>query len=294
MIFCGPRPHGPPAHADCRTRVQRPAAAAIDSGAGGDDVATMAITVERIFRYPVKGLSAEPLSSVHLSAALGIEHDRGFAIALPSTRFDADKPEWLPKTSFLMLMRNERLAKLETRFDAAEGRLTVFRGGKQVATGRIATPVGRAVIEDFFAAYMKKESHGKPRLIEAPPKHMFTDHREPVISLINLASVKDLERVAGGDVDPLRFRANLYLQGGEPWAEFGWLGKEIAIGRMRAKVTERIDRCAAVNVNPATGERDMNLLKDLQKGFGHVDMGIYAEITATGAISAGDVLKVKG
>ena len=115
-----------------------------------------------------------------------------------------------------------------------------------------------------------------------------------MISLINLASVKDLERVAGSDVDPLRFRGNLYLQGGEPWAEFGWLGKEISIGRARAKVTARIDRCAAVNVNPANGERDMNLLKDLQKGLGHIDMGIYAKITATGAISAGDLLKVKG
>ncbi|HJN23430.1 MAG TPA: MOSC domain-containing protein [Rhodospirillales bacterium] len=254
----------------------------------------MAITVERIFRYPVKGLSAEPLPSVHLLVGQGVEHDRRFAIALPSTRFDADRPKWLPKTAFLMLMRNERLAKMETRFNAAKGRLAIFRDGKQVATGLITTPVGRAVIEDFFAAYMRKESHGKPRLIEAPPEYMFTDHRERVISLINLASVKDLERIAGSYVDPLRFRGNLYLQGSEPWAEFGWLDKEITIGRARVKVTARIDRCAAVNVNPASGERDMNLLKDLQKGLGHVDMGIYAKITVAGTISAGDVLKVKG
>jgi uncharacterized protein len=36
-----------------------------------------------------------------------LPHDRSFAIALGSTHFDPASPEWLSKTHFIMLMRDE-------------------------------------------------------------------------------------------------------------------------------------------------------------------------------------------
>ncbi len=255
------------------------------------DFATMPITIAHIRRYPVKGLSAEALASVVLEAGGGVAEDRRFALAHTPVHFDRDSPRWLPKTSFLMLMRNERLAALETRFDEATGVLTVFRDGKEVARGRITEPVGRAVIEDFFAAYMKGEARGKPRLLEAPPGHMFSDHAARLISLINLASVRDLERVVGAPVDPVRFRANLYFEGLDPWAEFAWVDTDIAVGAARLRITARIDRCAATNVDPASGARDMNIPKALQRGFGHPNMGVYATVIAGGPVSVGDEIR---
>jgi uncharacterized protein len=77
----------------------------------------MAISVVRICRYPVKGLSAEDLERVMLTAGQCLPHDRRFALAHAATHFDPTRPEWLPKTSFLMLMRDEQLAQLRTRFD---------------------------------------------------------------------------------------------------------------------------------------------------------------------------------
>ncbi len=251
----------------------------------------MPITIAHIRRYPVKGLSAEALASVVLEAGEGVAGDRRFALAHTPMHFDRDSPRWLPKTSFLMLMRNERLAALDTRFDAATGVLTVFRGEHEVARGRITEPVERAVIEDFFAAYMKGEARGKPRLLEAPPGHMFSDHASRVISLINLASVRDLERVVGAPVDPVRFRANLYFEGAEAWADFAWVDTDIAIGTARLRITARIDRCAATNVDPASGARDMNIPKALKRGFGHVNMGLYATVTAGGPVSVGDEIR---
>lgn len=252
----------------------------------------MTITIQRILRYPVKGLSAQSVDTVRLEADLGIPHDRRFALAHPSARFEPSEPKWLPKTNFLMLMRDERLAALETGFDDVTGFLTVSRNGRQVARGDITTVVGRAVIEDFFAAYMKRETTGKPRLLESPSGHMFSDHKNRVLSLINLASLKDLERVTGTPLDPVRFRPNLIVDGAGPWTEFEWLDREIAIGDARLEVTARIDRCAATNVDPATAERDMNIPKALQRGFGHVDMGIYAKVTTAGEIAIGDELIV--
>ena len=183
----------------------------------------MPITITDIRRVPVKGLSTEELENVHLSPGQGVAGDRRFVLADTSVQIDRDSPRWVAKTNFLMLKRNERLAALDTRFDAETGMLTVSRDGKEVVRGRITEPVGRAVIEDFFAAYMKGEARAKPRLLEAPPGHMFSDHPNRVVSLINLASVRDLERVTGAAVDPVRFRANLYFEGAEAWANFGWV-----------------------------------------------------------------------
>ena len=58
------------------------------------------------------------------------------------------------------------------------------------------------------------------------------------------------------------------------------------------RVTARIDRCAATNVNPNTAIRDMNVIKALQRGFGHIDMGIYADVVTGGDIVSGDRITV--
>ena len=234
----------------------------------------------RIYRYPVKGLSAEPLARVALAPGEALPHDRRFALAHGATGFDG-APHWLPRNNFLMLARNARLAALETRFDPHTEVLTVSRHGRVVARGKATDRTGRAVLEAFFAAYLGNETRGPPRLVEAAGQP-FSDSPEARLSLINLASLGELTRVAGTPVAPLRFRGNLYLDGVPPWQEFTWIGRELAIGAARLRIVERIERCAATNVNPETGARDRNLPLALRKGFGHTDMGVYAEVVAVG------------
>lgn len=248
-------------------------------------------TITDIRRYPVKGLSAEHLERVAVSAGEGLPLDRAFALAHGSTRFDPSAPEHLPKTQFLMLMRNERLAALETAYDEANGALSVRRHGREVVRGDLATSAGRTAIEQFFAAYMGGEARGTPKLVRAPG-HMFSDTDAKVLSLINLASVRDLERVVGRPVHPLRFRANLYFEGGEAWREFAWVGRTLEIGGARLEVVDRIERCAATDVDPETGARDMTIPRTLERGFGHVDMGVYAVVTTAGEFAVGASLEV--
>lgn len=249
--------------------------------------------ITRLYRYPVKGLSAETLDHVALTPGEGLPADRRFAIAHATTRFDPAAPEWLPKTNFLQLMRNERLAKLATRFDPASGQLAIERDGKTVVNANIAEAAGRLVVESFFAAYMGAELRGQPRLVEAPG-HMFSDVAARVVSLINLASVADLERITRAPVDPLRFRANLYFSGATPWEEFQWLGRTLAIGAVRLAVFKRIVRCAATTVNPATAQRDINVPGALMDGFGHADCGVYARVISGGRIAVGDPITLEG
>lgn len=257
---------------------------------GGTD---MSVTVDRLYRYPVKGLSPESLSQVNLERGDGLPGDRRYALARAGVAIDPTAPEWMPKRNFLMLALNARLAVLETRFDADSHLLEVRRAGHAVAHGRLSDPLGRAVIEDFFAAFLGAEAGGKPRLVAAPTGHMFSDCADKVVSLIGLASVEDLARIAGQPVDPLRFRANLYIAGTPAWQEFAWVGRSLRIGGARLTVTTRIDRCAATTVNPATGERDIQVPKLLRQGFGHIDLGVYARVESAGGIAVGDTIELE-
>ena len=246
--------------------------------------------IAQIFRYPVKGLSAEPMSSVAVSRGETLPLDRAFALAHGSTQFNAQNPQYLPPSKFLMLKRNEKLAALRSRYIDESKTLVIERDGKQVARGLIDQPVGRKMIEQFFAAYLGDEVRGVPKLLRAKG-HSFSDVPDKCLSLINISSIRELERVMGRHLDPLRFRGNLYFDTGRPWEEFNWCGREIAIegpqGTARLRGVARIERCAATNVDPETGARDANIPKALQAAFDHLDMGIYAEVIEDGVIAAG-------
>jgi uncharacterized protein YcbX len=244
------------------------------------------VAVAALYRYPVKGLTPEPLESVDLKSGETLPFDRAYAIENGPGRFDPEAPRHLPKITFLMLMRDERLATLRSTFDDATQTLTISRGGKPVVSGRLDTPLGRQLIEQFIAAYMKAELRGPPKIVSAPG-HSFSDVAAKCVHIVNLASVRELERAVGRKVDPLRFRANVYVDGLRPWAELDWTDKEIGIGPVRLTVLARTQRCAATNVDPITAARDMAIPATLTRTWGHQDFGIYAKVTTGGTVSIG-------
>jgi uncharacterized protein YcbX len=209
-------------------------------------------TVTSLYRYPVKGMSPEPLEQVQLSAGKSLPFDRAYAIENGPGRFDPVKPGYLPKINFLMLMRDERLATLQTKFDETTDTLAIFRAGKQVVRGDLRTRLGRQMIEQFLAAYMEHSLRGPPRIVSAPG-HSFSDVAAKCLHLVNLTSVRELGRVIGRDVDPLRFRANLYFDGVPAWDEMKWMDKELMIGGAKLSVFDLTQRCEATNVDPITG-----------------------------------------
>jgi MOSC domain-containing protein len=245
-----------------------------------------------LYRYPVKGLTGEALASVMLEPDQGVPSDRRFALAHASAPLDPAAPDWLERKYFLMLAANPRLAALEAHFDHASSVLTLRRDQRQVARGDLSQPLGRLLIEQFLAAYLKDETRGRLNLVAANGFH-FTDSSRPFVSLINLASLKDLEtRIARRALEPARFRANLHMEGLAPWAEHGLVGREIAIGPARFRVRDLIERCAATSVNPSTGERDVNLPHMLKAALGQPVFGVFASVVAGGHIAPGDSLSV--
>jgi uncharacterized protein YcbX len=248
--------------------------------------------VRGIYRYPVKGLSAERLSTAALVRGATIAGDRRYAIENGPSGFDPRAPAWLPKQRFLMLMKNERLARLTTRYHDASRMLVILQDGREAARGDLSTMQGRAAVERFFAVFCADELRGPPKILQAKG-HSFSDVARKVISIINLASVTAIEAMLRARVDPLRFRGNLHVEGWPAFAEFDLLGSNIAIGdSARLKVVKRIARCAATNVEPDTGRRDLDIPQALMRSLGHTDCGVYAEVVVPGAIATSDIITV--
>ena len=245
--------------------------------------------VSAIYRYPVKGMTPEALETAALTTGEMIQGDRRYAIENGPGRFDPDDPQHLPKISFLMLMRNERMPSLNARVDEDGHTLRIFRDGRQVAAGNLATPIGRRLIEQFLAAYMQSDLRGAPKIVSAPG-HNFSDLAEKCLHIVNMESVREVERVAGRPIDPLRFRANLYIEGVAPWVERDWVGHEFAIGGATLKGIELTNRCEAVDVDPASAKRDMAIPALMQRRWQRTDFGIYATVVADGQIGIGDAV----
>jgi uncharacterized protein len=245
--------------------------------------------IASLFRYPVKGLSPEPLMSVPLEPGQTFPADRRYAIENGPSGFDAAAPAWLPKSRYLMLMRNERLAGLQTQYDDRSHILTVCRDGKIAARGNLKAAEGRAAIEEFFATDFSDELKGPPKILSGGG-HSFSDVARKVVSIINLTSLAAIENMVGLPVHPLRFRANLYVSGWPAWDEFNLLGQTLAVGEARLKVVKRITRCAAINVDPERAARDLDIPSEMLRRVGHADCGVYAEVIAGGRIGIGDAI----
>jgi len=258
----------------------------------------MSAAVNRIYRYPVKGLSAEALDRVALSPGKCLPQDRRFAVALGTTEFDPSHPVWLSKRHFIMLMRDEALARLHTRFAPETGVLSAEEHGRVVLEARLTDAEGQRQIAAFFDKFLGEAVPGPLRIVEAAG-HAFADARpkpdastDQYVSLINLDSVRALETVIGAPVDPIRFRANLYFSGTPAWREQEWIGHEIAVGGARLRVISPITRCKATEVNPDTAMRDLDVVGTLMRAYGHNIMGIYAEVIGGGDVAAGDAVRV--
>ncbi|WP_020593229.1 MOSC domain-containing protein [Kiloniella laminariae] len=242
----------------------------------------MTSELHSIYRYPVKGLSPDVLEKVSVKEGQLLPNDRRFAIAHGTTDFPVG-PGWMRKSHFLMLAQNPKLAQLVSRYDEETDMLVLERAGKKISQGKLTDMTGRMLLEQFLASFLGSDARGTPKIVETQGT-AFTDIPDPHISLINLASIKDLERVVRSPVDPMRFRGNLYLEGIKAWEENSWIGKKIAIGQVELEIKSAIGRCSATNVNLDTAETDLNIPKSLQSGFGHRNMGVYAKVIRAGTL----------
>jgi GntR family transcriptional regulator / MocR family aminotransferase len=242
--------------------------------------------LKKIYRYPIKGLSAQQLTRIDIEAKKPFPHDRIFALVRPGAPFDTSEPKWGKKGLFVMLMLEEALAQVRTTLNVETLQLTITRDHHQLIVADLNDEGARGKVEEIFWQLVPA-FRSAPTLVRSRDGH-FMDKPDNVISLINLATVRSLEEKWGIKIDPLRFRANLYIDGARPWEEFDWVGGDIRIGGGLFRVDRRNGRCGATNVNPETGRRDLDLPGSLRASFGHKELGIYLIAREGGRLEVGD------
>jgi uncharacterized protein YcbX len=130
------------------------------------------------------------------------------------------------------------------------------------------------------------ETRPRPARIVTAGRGM-TDSAFPSVAILNTASLADLSARMGRDLSVHRWRGNLWLDGAAPWAEWDWIGREIALGSAVLRIEERITRCVATMVDPESGVTDADTLGALDAAFGHQDFGVYATVLHGGDVAIG-------
>ena len=248
--------------------------------------------ISELYSYPLKGLNGQQIEVVEIEKNNMFPLDRIYAIENNNSKFNELNPIHFKKTAFLVLMRYEKLALLQTAYDHETNILTIRINNVIVAKGNLQESKGRKIIELFFLKYMHFSSDQALRLVSAK-NHNFSDIKEKYISVINIETIKSLSKIAGFYIDPIRFRANIYLKDVEPWEEVNWLNKVILSGSAELIGIREITRCAATNVKPKTAIRDINIPNLLLKNFGHMNCGIYLQVTKGGLLKKHDDLVIK-
>lgn len=243
----------------------------------------MAIIVESIHYYPIKGLGGTTLRQADIGSS-GLAHDRRFGLAFTDADdlFKEGTP-WRPWNYFISLKKYTRPVKLAASA-AEEGNATILTlrtdTGEQLS-GNPADSKQRRALEIFIGDFLECPP---PQLVDSPETPLWDEKATPV-SLINSASVAELAEEDDELLQNERFRANIVFSA-VAWHEEHWRGT-IAIGDVLLNLTGGIPRCAATTVNTDTAQRDRNIPELLLSTRGHNELGLFAQVQQGGTIAAG-------
>ena len=189
-------------------------------------------------------------------------------------------------------MKNARIAALFSFFEPRTGMLAIRAPDGSAVVENALTEAGRERIGAFLTAYLGEEARGARRASTMSPAIASATSGGKVVSLINLASLRDYEAKVGARRHRRRFRANVWFSGAAAWSERDWVGQQLQVGGAVLRVTKPITRCPATEVNPETAERDADPLEELRRLYGHVELGVHAEVIEGGRFAVGDAIEV--
>ena len=251
-------------------------------------------TVAWIAVAPVKSMALAQLDRAVLGMN-GIEGDRAFAL------IDADGRRFNGK-------RVGQLALIRPEFVSDAARLTLhFPDGTSVG-GAVALD---APIDAFFSGDTRSvrpvigpwaealtDFAGQPlRLVAMADAGNGLD-RGPSATLLSTSALASLA-AAGGETRPLdgrRFRMTFGIDGVPPYAEDGWIGREVRVGEAVVRPVGNVGRCAITTQDPDTGNPSFDTLRYLQLTRGGLETteplpcGVWAKVLSPGEVRLGDAI----
>lgn len=227
--------------------------------------------VAALWRYPVKSMAAEPLDDVDV-AWHGLVGDRRWA-----------------------LFRDEKAAygfpwlTLRERPDMNRYRPAYVQPDKPNASQvAVRTESGKEV--ELLDPGFVREFGDQLRVVK-----LYRGAFDVMpLSLITTRTITGIGGLIGNPVDIQRFRPNLLVEatGDQPFPEDAWVGCVLRIGSLRMRVDQRNERCAVVNVDPATGKRNPAVLRAIARER-EARLGVYGSTVEPGHVSVGDPVIVE-
>lgn len=243
----------------------------------------MTARVAALWRHPIKAHGFEALKRTLLVEGDTMPWDRRWAVAHEDAK--AEDGAWSACQNFSRGAKAPQLMAISAISDEAAGTVTLSHPDRPDLTFDPDTE--GAIFLEWVRPLMPETRAQSARIVRAG-EHGMTDSPFASISIINLASGTDLGARMSQDLDPLRWRANIHLEGPAAWAERDWIGKAMRIGTAELEIREPIVRCLATTANPATGVQDTDTLGALKSAFGHQEFGVYGVVTRGGEIAPGD------
>ena len=270
----------------------------------------------------VKGLSDDKRKEVFIDK--GFPHDREYALIKSSKRneFDENVPKWIHKENFLCAFtRNELMATFDSTFDDSSHSLTVWKrkydvkGNYSLDMTRKSIPllscvslnseIGKEEVSQFFS-----DACGQAVELVSAAEHQFGNTRAGVKArndtrtchIINAATVREVSKKIGINLNPVRFRPNIIVDGLEPWAEFdNLIGKQLVVDTdhnetpITFDICSRTVRCDGIAIDPTKPEETIDLPNLLNKHYPQYGpyLGVYAVVDIPGLLAVGDKLILK-
>jgi len=246
-------------------------------------------TLKKLYFSPVKSLSFSSRKNLKIKKNIGIINDRIFAFTRLISEAEANDYKNNPNKrnlNFFLTLRNSPFLN-KYNFEYKENELRLLLKKNLIKKIDLNNNNNLKLISDEL---IKRESivNYFPYLIKNINFPFFDTMPQNSISLININSIKDLEKKTKKTIEFERFRGNLYIDGIKPWQERNWIKKIIKINDVSYKVEKNIARCSAINLEPNTDNATINLPMILKKYYNHIDMGVYLTPLDDGEINIGD------
>jgi len=262
----------------------------------------MSISITSINYCPVKSISFQTIRNCEIRKNIGIVGDRIFAFSksldlnqaqLFEKKLEERRGKW---NKILTLKNTPSLNKYN--FALNDDKLTLTQNKNEILT------INSNETKEFELITNKilelENTIQKPLFLMKNKDTPFFDtsiSNKTVlthsISLLNNKSVEDFKDKINQEIEPQRFRGNLFVDGIEAWEERNWVGKIIKINDISFKVEKNIPRCVAINLKPNTDDNSLNLLQSLKKTYNHFDMGLYLTALDDGQVNIGDNVSIK-
>lgn len=242
----------------------------------------MTVTLQEIWRFPIKSHGRENIRNAALTTGQGLPFDRLWAVAHEMS--DVDGADWAPCGQFSRGAKAPKLSAISSELNEETGLVTLSHPERDNLTFDPDTEGDKLIAwTDGFIPANRAQSK---RVVRGQTRG-FTDSEFPSITLCNFSSHRAVEEKLGNPLSIHRWRGNLWVEGLAPWAEFDWIGRNVRIGTALLEVVEPTTRCLATHNNPETGQRDETVLAILDR-FGHQDFSVQTTVVEPGTIHIND------